>query len=640
MKKSQGQKEKRKNNNSSSKGVVYVPKSHKMTESVTNTTTATNDTPTTSQTATTLSEILGNEVTTRVQALIAPPYGKLTKDVMLSLYAKRPVPSSVLDGIKASKEIYSEESIVPASLSEFTLPMAKAIMPPRKIGPYESKDQHGGHREMRKLDEEYSENDQGIITAADNSHSNVNNAPLWFDSEVATSKKADLLQDDEEFTMENLAKRQLTLEEEKAKFMKGPESKENTKTQPEKESLAGTKVDLENIFKKLGDEAEDSNIDVKYVKSLRDSANKISNELFSDPAIKSSGSIKGTIDAKSLETEMLKGTTNQEAAEDDGEEKPVWDAFSAEEIKQHTQKNIDNWGLTLAQDKNELGTKKENRLGKMEERVAEKGIIQSSNTGKSEEAKRPVAPPSGTYAEEMPTRTESKNPFCHSSLNIKETDRVWHYKDIQNCLQGPFTSIEMYVWYKAGYFPQELPLRCNEHSPFIPLGEFLNSVKPKPRVEPPPAVVPVAPVVAPAPTISPIQHFDHSNMAAFFDPAYASMDASKNRPGSTTLISLEELESGFRPLDRTRSDPVRQPTYYKQPVARYMIQPAPVSYYVQNYQPSAPRPYEDPAIASARIGGPIEAAANHLEGGYITDEANDLKALLGMPGNNSKPIYR
>ena len=610
MKSSQGQKEKRKNYGPSKRGVNYVLKPHRTTES---SSIGSSDTPgTTSKTAIPASETSGNEGSTKTQSLSRPTYGKLTRTVMLSLYSKLPVPSHVLDGIKSLKEAYSEESIQPAGLSEFTLPMSKAIMPPRKTGPYESKGLHTGHSDSRKLDEEYSENDQGIVSATDNSHSNVNNAPLWFDSESASDKKP--LTTDEGFTMEDLARRQLSLEEEKAKFM---EYSEQTKDAPPKEM--GTKVDPEVIFNKLDDEGEYSNIDVKYEKALKGGAggNKIATELFSDPAIEMlAGDTKssGAIDAGSLEAEMLKGTTKQDDLEDDtGEEKPVWDAFSAEEIKQQSQNNMDNWGLTLAQDGLVSGGKNDDRKPAEYSGIRTGGINGNSNhmygIAAVREVKRPVA-----YAEEVtpavPMRVESKNPFCHSSLNIKEPDRVWYYKDIQNCLQGPFTSIEMYVWYKAGYFPHDLPLRCGEHSPFIPLADFLNSVKPRPAPEP-------------------AQHFDHSNMSAFFDSPFV--------PAPVPMVSLEELEGRFRPLDRARSEPVSYPNYYPRH-GGYISRPVPMPV----YYPAPQRPYEDPAIASARIGDSIDGIATQPDAaapGYVTEEANDLKALLGMPGN-SKPVYR
>eukprot|EP01022_Parablepharisma_sp_SALTPOND_P001226 TRINITY_DN105887_c2_g1_i1.p1 TRINITY_DN105887_c2_g1~~TRINITY_DN105887_c2_g1_i1.p1 ORF type:complete len:675 (-),score=35.28 TRINITY_DN105887_c2_g1_i1:63-1925(-) len=598
MKGSQGQKDKRKNYNSSKRGVNYVPKVQKAPESTANTASSLSNTSKSS-------EASGKEATTKPQSSTTPSYGRLTKPVILSLYIKRPVPTSVLDGIKALKEVYSEESILPTAFSEFTLPMNKAIMPPRKMPSYESKTSHNAYRDSRRPEDGYSENDQGIVTATDNSHSNYNNAPLWYDNDVASSKKLDPLKDDNDFSMEDLARRQISLEEEKARFMKGMEM--DKKPVPTAKEL-GTKVYLESIFNKLGDEGEYSNVDVKYENSLKATTNKIATELFSDPAIESSADLKelNAIDAKSLEAEMLKGTKQSNLEEEEeGEEKPVWDAFSAEEIKQQSQKNMDNWGLTLDQTKNGVG--------------ANPDTFMSNEVTYNNHHINPAAIFRAKSPEELqPVRVENKNPFCHSSLNIKESDRVWYYKDIQNCIQGPFTSIEMYVWYKAGYFPHNLPLRCGEYAGFILLTDFLESVKPRPRPDPP------------------VQHFDHSNMAMFFDPSFAPADHGKAR--ATPAISLEELEGRFSPLSLgcVQSDPApQQSRYYPKPIGRY---PAPAaSHYPSTTTYVRPPIVEDPAIASARLGATMEV--NQPETGYITEEANDLKALLGMSGN-SKPLYR
>eukprot|EP00826_Nyctotherus_ovalis_P050711 TRINITY_DN6250_c0_g1_i6.p1 TRINITY_DN6250_c0_g1~~TRINITY_DN6250_c0_g1_i6.p1 ORF type:complete len:186 (-),score=33.87 TRINITY_DN6250_c0_g1_i6:201-758(-) len=68
------------------------------------------------------------------------------------------------------------------------------------------------------------------------------------------------------------------------------------------------------------------------------------------------------------------------------------------------------------------------------------------------------------------------NPFCHPSLNVSEAERVWYYNDNQNCIQGPFTSTEMYEWYKGRYFHPGLLLRYGKNSPFITLRDFFVSV--------------------------------------------------------------------------------------------------------------------------------------------------------------------
>ena len=157
-----------------------------------------------------------------------------------------------------------------------------------------------------------------------------------------------------------------------------------------------------------------------------------------DPAI---ASASGAIDMNNIEAEMLKGAKPEE----DLEEKPVWDSFTAEEIKNESQKNFDNWGLTM----------------------------DPSKSLQYEYINQPAHRYQEKYREE--------NPFCHPSLNASEVERIWYYNDNQNVIQGPFNSIEMFDWFKNGYFVSGLLLRCKRHVSFITLRDFFTSINYRPN---------------------------------------------------------------------------------------------------------------------------------------------------------------
>eukprot|EP00826_Nyctotherus_ovalis_P057061 TRINITY_DN7794_c0_g2_i9.p1 TRINITY_DN7794_c0_g2~~TRINITY_DN7794_c0_g2_i9.p1 ORF type:complete len:265 (+),score=79.94 TRINITY_DN7794_c0_g2_i9:31-795(+) len=180
---------------------------------------------------------------------------------------------------------------------------------------------------------------------------------------------------------------------------------------------------------------------------------------------------------------------------EDGEEMPVWDAYSAEEIKQEAHQDFSSWRFNL----NPLNDVPENSVSNA------KGV-----------------------GEKKATR-EGVNPFCHSSLNITETDKVWYYCDIQKTIQGPFNSIEMNDWNKAGYFPPTLPIRCGKYSPFLPLQDLLHSIKLRQQQE-------LENEYA--------KHFNASNLGTFFDPAINSVDSKS----STPVLSVEELEASFKSM--------------------------------------------------------------------------------------------
>jgi hypothetical protein len=69
---------------------------------------------------------------------------------------------------------------------------------------------------------------------------------------------------------------------------------------------------------------------------------------------------------------------------------------------------------------------------------------------------------------------EDLNPFASNSImnvNGSETN-LWYYKDPSGNIRGPFSSLDMYAWYKDGYFHDDLEIACGENSMFFPLRDF------------------------------------------------------------------------------------------------------------------------------------------------------------------------
>lgn len=510
MKHTQGHKDRRRNYGGSKRGVSYVPKYNRPYDS--HYTSTAFDSSLESK-----ASVKSSETSIAKSYSLVKKYGKLTRSVLITLYAKATVPSSWLENVKNLKEVYSEESILPQAKLEFNLPMSKAIMPPRRANTHESREIRSRYYEG--YNEEQDE-DQGIVKAADNNHSNMNNAPLWFDSRVSLSKESDAIKADELFSMESLATRQVSLEEEKAKF-----NEKSTRTIED----IGTKVNPNNLFGNDGEEDGYSSIDVKYENSMK--ADKVGAEFFGDGSVESTEDV-AAIDVGNLEAQMLKGMK----LEEEGEEKPIWDAISAKEIKQQAQQDFSSWTFNL------------NPLNESPERSIERFFPQKQFV------------------------KEATNPFFHSSLNITETDKAWYYSDTQKMIQGPFDSIEMYNWYKAGYFPPSLPIRCGKYSPFAPLEDFLNSIKLRQQQE----LVRV-----------PAHHFNSSNLQTFFDPVTSSEDPNPSVP----TLSVTDLEASFKPMPK--------------------------------YNYGRQEQFKDPAID----------LLDPKKTGYTKDEAQDLKVLLGFHNN-------
>ena len=89
--------------------------------------------------------------------------------------------------------------------------------------------------------------------------------------------------------------------------------------------------------------------------------------------------------------------------------------------------------------------------------------------------------------------TASHNPYIHNqplppppNLNILRPppqlqqpptsflDEKWYYLDPQGEVQGPFTTLEMSDWYRAGYFSLSLNVRRLSDDVFIPLQELVK----------------------------------------------------------------------------------------------------------------------------------------------------------------------
>jgi len=51
----------------------------------------------------------------------------------------------------------------------------------------------------------------------------------------------------------------------------------------------------------------------------------------------------------------------------------------------------------------------------------------------------------------------------------------WWYKDPTGVVQGPFDTNKMRDWHKQGFFKNDLPIRCKDNTPFVPLGDWFKA---------------------------------------------------------------------------------------------------------------------------------------------------------------------
>ena len=84
---------------------------------------------------------------------------------------------------------------------------------------------------------------------------------------------------------------------------------------------------------------------------------------------------------------------------------------------------------------------------------------------------KPVAPP--------PPQYQGLDPILQNLANtiipgFTFTPPQWVYEDPQRRLQGPFTSEQMHGWFKEGYFPLGLPIKCVGDATYVPLKQIVD----------------------------------------------------------------------------------------------------------------------------------------------------------------------
>ena len=72
-----------------------------------------------------------------------------------------------------------------------------------------------------------------------------------------------------------------------------------------------------------------------------------------------------------------------------------------------------------------------------------------------------------------PVETQRHDPVA-SIPPFRFVPPQWVYKDPAGVTQGPFTSQQMQTWFKEGYFPNELPIKCVDDPAYIILAQFVE----------------------------------------------------------------------------------------------------------------------------------------------------------------------
>lgn len=72
---------------------------------------------------------------------------------------------------------------------------------------------------------------------------------------------------------------------------------------------------------------------------------------------------------------------------------------------------------------------------------------------------------------------ENNRYFC--PLESKPYEKIWFYKDEENKVQGPFSTIMMFNWTINGFFPPDLEIGIGNTDFFVPMDLF-NSLPPMP----------------------------------------------------------------------------------------------------------------------------------------------------------------
>ena len=421
---------------------------------------------------------------TRPENPAPPPANALSRALILSRFVKTPVSPLLSEWIQASKVFFSEETIPPEGSKEFPFPMEKSIMPPRRHRRDEIHERkYGARKEME-------EEDKGIVLGNDemDHEDNEDNMPLWFQGNPADKGKSKT--EDDGFRFEDSANK---LEEEKKKYFAEPEK------------------NIEEKAKKLETELVYSGVDELFEKKLR--AGKVE-DIFSaiEGGIQPCAMLKavnletieaGLIKEKDNKNDVKKGISNDAAKEKDSddEDMPIWNAFSAEEIKKHTSEHMDTWGLDkIVEDDQIKNTPKEKYPSKLAKPPSKEdaytfrndfyddSLTMRSRSVPAESLESKMSAMALNANEERvggeSAQREESNPFCPSYLKINEPDLVWYYKDLQGLVRGPFSSADMHMWLKAGYFPNNLLIRFGEAGFFFSLGSFIHQPSPQSAYQP------------------------------------------------------------------------------------------------------------------------------------------------------------
>lgn len=64
--------------------------------------------------------------------------------------------------------------------------------------------------------------------------------------------------------------------------------------------------------------------------------------------------------------------------------------------------------------------------------------------------------------------------FLSQPPTSQALEKVWFYKDPQDVIQGPFTSVEMFNWTAAGYFSLDLLVALGGRTNFSPLAQYFR----------------------------------------------------------------------------------------------------------------------------------------------------------------------
>jgi hypothetical protein len=73
--------------------------------------------------------------------------------------------------------------------------------------------------------------------------------------------------------------------------------------------------------------------------------------------------------------------------------------------------------------------------------------------------------------------TMDEEGFICPTSKSKAYERVWYYRDPQGEVQGAFDSVEMFNWYAAGYFTDDLHVSYASRLQFVPLSFFIEQQK-------------------------------------------------------------------------------------------------------------------------------------------------------------------